>query len=116
MDIQPAQTYINKIIDHFYYDITHAYWDKERLLVDAGYKTIPFPFEEIQTPEFEIVKTYTFEQLIGYLRTWSGVRHYIEKEHADPTMLILSDLKKAWGNEEQLQVRWPIHMRAGRVK
>lgn len=106
---------INHVIDHFYCDITHAYWDKERDLVDAGYKTIPFPFDEIPTPTFGIRKMYTFDQMIGYLRTWSGVRHYIENEHTDPLNLVLNDLKKAWGSNTELEVYWPVHMRAGRV-
>ena len=104
---------VNEVIDHFYTDITHPYWDQERDYVDAHYKTIPFPFEEIKTPEIQIVKSYTLEQLIGYLRTWSGVRHYVEKEKKDPTDLILADLKNAWGAQEKLEVRWPVHVRAG---
>jgi SAM-dependent methyltransferase len=113
LQLTPA---VNEVIDHFYYGITHPYWDKERDLVDAGYKTIPFPFAEIPTPEFEIRKMYTFDQLVGYLRTWSGVRRYIEKEHTDPTTLILNDLAKAWGTAKELEAYWPVHMRAGRVE
>ncbi len=107
---------VNTVIDHFYLDITHTYWDKERDYVDAQYKTIPFPFKEIVAPDIQIVKSYSIEQLIGYLRTWSGVRHYIRREQKDPTDLILADLKKAWGPDEKLEVRWPVHVRAGYVK
>ena len=106
---------INEVIDHFYWNITHPYWDKERALVDAGYKTIPFPFKEIQVPAIDIVKSYNINQLIGYLRTWSGVQHYIETEKKDPMELVLKDLEKAWGNNETLPVHWPVHVRAGYV-
>ncbi len=106
---------LNAVIDHFYMNITHKYWDKERDYVDAHYKTIPFPFEEITAPEIKIVKSYTMEQLIGYLRTWSGVRHYMKQEQKDPTDLIVSDLKAAWGANERLEVVWPVHVRAGYV-
>ena len=106
---------VNKIIDHLYNDITHPYWDKERQLVDAGYSTIPFPFEEIAAPGFSIVKHWNMEQLTGYLHTWSGVKHYMEKEHKNPIELILNDLKKAWGNNDRLEVRWPVYVRAGIV-
>ncbi len=107
---------INEIIDHFYHNITVAYWDKERQYVDAGYSTIPFPFEEIPTPVFSIGKQITLQQLVGYLRTWSGVRHYIRKNQSDPTLLIINDLQNAWGTKETLAVRWPVHMRAGYIK
>ena len=106
---------VNKVIGHFYRDITHAYWDKERDYVDAKYATIPFPFKEIQAPELFIIKSYTMAQLLGYLRTWSGVRHYIEKEQTDPTLLILKDLEQAWGSADVLEAKWAVHVRAGYV-
>ena len=107
---------VDEVTDHLYYDITKAYWDKERAYVDAAYSTIPFPFEEINTPQFGIKRNCTLQQVLGYLRTWSGVKHYAAKEHADPTLLILSGLKKAWGPAETLEVHWPVFMRAGFVK
>lgn len=106
---------INKVIDHLYTDITGPYWDKERALVDAGYSTLPFPFKEITPPAFEIRKEWTIDQVVGYLRTWSGVKHYMERGHDDPILLILPDLKKAWGTAATQQVYWPVHMRAGRL-
>jgi ubiquinone/menaquinone biosynthesis C-methylase UbiE len=107
---------VDEVTDHLYYDITKAWWDKERAYVDAAYKTIPFPFEEISTPQFTIKRRSTLQQVLGYLRTWSGVKHYIAKEHADPSLLIIDDLEKAWGPSELLEVYWPVHMRAGFVK
>jgi len=104
---------IDKVIDRLYEDITGPYWDKERKYVDENYQTIPFPFKEIPTPEFSIVKHWDLERFAGYLRTWSGVKHYMQKENKDPLDLILPDLKKAWGNNEQQRVYWPVYMRAG---
>ena len=106
---------VNKVIGHFYRDITHPYWDKERTYVDEQYRTIPFPFKEVHAPEIYIVKQYNLNQLIGYLRTWSGVQHYIEQEKKDPLDLITTDLKEAWGNKDTLEARWSIHVRAGYV-
>ena len=106
---------LNKIIDNFYWDITHPYWDKERNYVDQEYRTIPFPFKEIEQPDINIIKPYNFNQLIGYLRTWSGVQHYIKKEQKDPLEIITKDLQNAWGNSQTHEVRWPIHIRAGYV-
>jgi len=112
MRLTPA---VNKVIGHLYHGITRPYWDKERDYVDANYQTIPFPFEEIIAPQFNIVKHWSMEQLLGYLGTWSGVRHYIEKEKKDPLLLIRNDMEKAWGAVEKLEVRWPVHVRAGYV-
>lgn len=107
---------VNRVIDHLYTDITGTYWDKERKLVDDGYATIPFPFEEIVPPPVQIVKEYTLPQLQGYLRTWSGVKHYLRMEQKDPVAMITPELEKAWGSSEKLEVRWPVHIRAGIVR
>ncbi len=106
---------VDKVIDYLYEDITGPYWDKERALVDQGYSTIPFPFKEIKSPEMAIAKHWNMRQLLGYLRTWSGVKHYLKKQSSDPTLLILDQLKEAWGDDELLKVYWPVHVRAGRV-
>lgn len=106
---------IDKVIAHFYWDITRNYWDKERAHIDAGYSTIPFPFREIKAPELQIIKSYTLDQLIGYLRTWSGMQHYIKQEKKDPIDLIIADLKNAWGSDTYHEIRWPVHVRAGRI-
>jgi SAM-dependent methyltransferase len=107
---------IDKVIDVLYEDITGPYWDKERRYVDEAYQTIPFPFNEIPTPEFGIVKHWDLQRFAGYLRTWSGVKHYVAKEKRDPLELIMPDLQKAWGASELQRVFWPVYMRAGYVE
>ncbi|MCD6013835.1 MAG: class SAM-dependent methyltransferase [Flavipsychrobacter sp.] len=107
---------IDAVIDRLYEDITGPYWDKERRYVDEGYRTIPFPFKEISAPEFRIVKHWPIDQFVGYLRTWSGVKHYVAKEGQDPVSLVMDDLKKAWGSKELHEIRWPVHTRIGIVK
>jgi ubiquinone/menaquinone biosynthesis C-methylase UbiE len=106
---------VDAVIDELYSKITRPYWDKERRYVDARYQTIPFPFEEIANPGFQIQQKMTLEHLLGYLRTWSGVKHYIQKEKVDPVSLVADKLAAAWGPEEQRDAVFPIHMRAGRV-
>lgn len=106
---------VDKVISHLYFDITGPYWDPQRLLVDAGYTTIPFPFEELNVPELFIKQQWNIEQLLGYLRTWSGVQHCMKKEQHDPVALIETDLQAAWGPEPLLEVHWPVRARVGRV-
>ena len=104
---------INEVIDHLYTNITRPYWDQERRLVDEGYTTIPFPFREVTAPEISIHKQYTFDQLIGYLGTWSGTKHYKKQLGEDPIAKAAGDLREAWGKEVLQDVQWPVHMRAG---
>lgn len=106
---------IDEVVDNLYMNITGPYWDKERKYVDEAYRTIPFPFEEVQAPEFGITKQWNIAQVAGYLRTWSGVKHYQQKENHDPVSMIMNDLKKAWGRDDLHGVRWPVHIRVGVV-
>lgn len=103
------------VIDKLYTDITGNYWDKERRYVDDLYESIPFPFDEIATPMFGISKAITIESLLGYLRTWSGVKHYNTATGEDAVTLVEKELRQAWGNAATREVHWPVHMRAGRV-
>ena len=104
----------DKLIQMFYGEIIGSYWDKERKYIDENYQTIPFPFKEIKSPELENVFKWTFEQLTGYLDTWSAVQHYITKNNNNPLDLIYNDLKNAWGDKELKIIRFPILLRVGR--
>jgi ubiquinone/menaquinone biosynthesis C-methylase UbiE len=103
----------DKIIKHFYDNITGPYWDDERKWVDELYKTIPFPFVEVKTPVLISFYDWTYEQLLGYLSTWSAVQHYKDANKADPIELIKEDLKNSWGEQETKTFRFPLILRVG---
>jgi SAM-dependent methyltransferase len=105
---------VNQALDHFYWDVVGPYWDAERKLVDNHYANIPFPFEEIQAPEFGMTFTWSYERFIGYLNTWSAVQHYIRQRGENPVDLHLEAFHDAWGTGEK-QVTFPVFMRVGRL-
>lgn len=41
---------VDAAVHKLYEDILGKYWDSERRYIEEGYKTIPFPFEEIIAP------------------------------------------------------------------
>ena len=102
------------IINHFYKDIIGSYWDTERRYIDENYTTIPFPFKEINTKKFTNHFTWTFEQLTGYLETWSAVQHYIKQNGTNPIELIRDDLQASWENSDK-QVTFPLLLRIGKL-
>jgi len=107
---------IDKIIDGFYRTIVGPYWDKERRYIDEGYKTIPFPYQEIHAPAFENSFEWSFEHLIGYIGTWSAVKHYEKMNGHDPIDQVYDTLKASWGNDETIKGRFPILLRVARVE
>jgi SAM-dependent methyltransferase len=106
---------VDNVIDSLYTDIVGPYWDEERRYVDEGYQTIPFPFTEIPSPPFSITYQWSLEHLIGYLQTWSAVKHYQKKKGSNPVDLIWQDLVRHWGDEESKTVCFPLLLRVGRI-
>lgn len=103
----------NEVIAEFYQKTIRPYWDAERKYLDEKYQSIPFPFTEIKPPEFRQVYDWDIEHLLGYLRTWSAVKHY-EKEHdEDPISLIEDKLRESFGNKNC--VVFPILLRVGKI-
>jgi len=102
------------IINHFYKDIIGSYWDSERKYIDENYTTIPFPFKEIEAKKFTNNFTWTFEQLTGYLETWSAVQHYIKQKGSNPVDLIREELQSSWEKSDK-QVMFPILLRIGKI-
>lgn len=107
---------LDAIVRHFYKNIIGEYWDPERRYLEQRYETIPFPFKELEAPEISNIKLWKLENLIGYLSTWSSVKHYMKKNGSNPLDEIIPDLEKAWGNQEVRKVNFPILFRVGRIK
>ncbi|MGA9324742.1 MAG: class I SAM-dependent methyltransferase [Salegentibacter sp.] len=103
----------DKVIKHFYEQIIGPYWDEERRYLEEEYKSIPFPFEELKTPQFEHRLQWSFEHLLGYLNSWSAVKHYEKAENRNPVALIEQELRKSFGNEGE--VIFPILFRVGKL-
>lgn len=103
----------NEIIQHFYKEIIGPFWDPERKHLEEAYQSFDFPFAEIETPDFVQNYTWDIEHLLGYLRTWSAVKHYEKKKKKDPVALIEEELRKAFGEENS--IRFPVFMRMGKL-
>lgn len=113
--IQDDKTNLNNIIQFLYSDILGAYWDPERKFIDEEYKTIPFPFDELEVPSLFIRKEWSLDHLIGYFGTWSALKHYREKTGMDPLPEVKERLKTVWGNHETRPFRFPVLLRIGRL-
>jgi ubiquinone/menaquinone biosynthesis C-methylase UbiE len=106
---------IDALIDAFHEDILKLYWDSERHYIDELYQTIPFPFEEIDAPKFTNTYDWTFEHLIGYLNTWSAVKHYIKSNNVNPVDALAVKLKAAFGVQQTRIVNFPLLLRIGKI-
>lgn len=100
---------------HFYHHQAGPYWDPARKLVENHYRDLPFPFEEIASPDFTIARQWEPDDLAGYLNSWSAVQKYIASNGGNPIPAFMDRLKPFWRGGEVKTVRFPVFLRLGRV-
>ena len=111
--VNPA---VDAVVDRLYKVILDGFWDEERKLVDKHYRSMPFPFEEVASPDFSASYEWPVDQYAGYLGTWSAVQHYRDRKGEDPIDLIARDLRAAWGDAPTLTVSFPMFARIGAAR
>lgn len=108
--IQVQDDAINALVQQLYAETLKDYWDSERRYIDELYQAIPFPFHEQAVPELRLEYQWTEQQLLSYLKTWSGLKHYQEHNRNDPLQPISAALQTA---PEYLDVTFPVLLRIG---
>jgi len=104
------------IVDRFYWQTLAGFWPVERKIVEEGYRSLPFPFAELQAPAFAMAATWSLAQLLGYVRTWSAVQAIERERGGDAYAGFARALTAAWGDPDRSRaVRWDVAVRAGRV-
>jgi SAM-dependent methyltransferase len=106
---------VDPLLMTYYREVLWDYWPERIRYVDERYQTLPFPFDEIHAPAFEIEATWTLGQLVGFLDSWSAARKYEAKHGYPPLKEVWEQLADAWGEPDQRRViRWPLFLRVGR--
>lgn len=106
---------VDAIAQRFYRDVVGPYWPPERAIVEAGYRTLPFPFREVEPPPFAMTAQWSLPQLVGYFSSWSATARYIAMNGKDPTLELRAELLPLWGDPQRTRtITWPLAVRAGR--
>jgi len=106
---------LDRVLRHFYADTVGPYWPPGRRHVEAGYRTISFPFPEMEPPEFAMQELWSLAQLLGYVGTWSATQLFREAVGHDPVGQLGEDLARYWGDPLACRrIRWPLSLRVGR--
>ncbi|HYT04056.1 MAG TPA: class I SAM-dependent methyltransferase [Gemmatimonadales bacterium] len=107
---------IDPVIDHFYGRVLAPHWPPERRHVDDGYRSLPFPFDEIPAPRLEMQARWALDALVGYVGTWSAVWAMGQVEGPGGFETFRRELASAWGPGGTVRpVRWPLALRVGRL-
>ncbi|HEX5385899.1 MAG TPA: class I SAM-dependent methyltransferase [Gemmatimonadales bacterium] len=108
---------LDQALARFYSDAVGPFWAPERRHVEAGYRTLPFPFAEVATPAFEIRADWTLDALLGYVGTWSATARFREARGYNPLETFAPELLPLWGNRADARpLRWALSVRAGHLR
>jgi hypothetical protein len=100
----------------YYHETLAGYWPDRIRFVDEHYETLPFPYVEIETPEFSMEAKWDRDCLVGYLASWSATRRFIEAHGCLPIEDQFKELAVLWGERSiQRTIRWPLYIRIGRL-
>jgi SAM-dependent methyltransferase len=107
---------VDRAMTHFHDVIVGPYWRPERQIVVDRLRTIPFPFNEIAAPPFEIRIPMSLGTFGDFLRTQSATERYKKVVGADPVPDFEASVASIWGGRDQIrEVVFPMFVRAGRA-
>ena len=107
---------VDGVVKRFYSDVVGPYWPPERRHTEDGYRSLPFPFDELPAPELEMRAEWALADVVGYVETWSAVRAMARATGRAPIPELRRDLARVWGPEAAVRpVRWPLALRVGRL-
>jgi SAM-dependent methyltransferase len=114
--LQTVSPEVDVVVRWLYADILRPFWTPEVRHIENGYRSLPFPFEEITPPRFRLVQKWDVNRLVAYMGTWSGSQRYRKETERDPIDEIREELTAAWGDPtEEREVAWDLHLRVGRI-
>jgi SAM-dependent methyltransferase len=107
---------VDPVLEEFYTRTLGPHWPPERRHVEDAYRSLPFPFREVEAPGFVMEAEWGVEEVLGYVGTWSAVRALERAEGRVPLESFRRKLTEAWGGKERRRrVRWTLSLRVGRV-
>jgi ubiquinone/menaquinone biosynthesis C-methylase UbiE len=100
---------------NFYSNRVGKYWNFERRHVEEEYRSLPFPFDPIESPKFNIVRKWQRDEFEGYLNSWSAVQNCKNTEGVNPVDDFMLDLRRFWSEFERKLLRFPLFLKMGTV-
>jgi len=100
----------------FYRDVVRSYFPPGFELVDDRYEGIHLPGSAIAAPHFWMEADWTIEQLLAFVRSWSGTQAYIRRHGRDPSDALRDPLAALFADQRiTRRLRWPLYLRVSRL-
>ncbi len=96
-----------------YRDAVRPYWPPGREHVDNGYRDLVLPWPEVTAPAIAMTTTWSRDELIGYVSTWSASFRLVEVAGPTAFETLREELATVWLDEVR-EIRWPLALRLSR--
>jgi SAM-dependent methyltransferase len=108
---------LNALLDHYGRNTLGPYWSEKVRDLQDGYRKLPFPFTEIETPRFIMTQDWNYSQLRGYFDSWSAAQIYKDSHGGrDPFELVRREVETAWQSPEKTyRFEWSLSLKVGRA-
>ena len=103
-----------RVIEDFYKNVVGKYWPAGREHVENGYRDLVMPWTSVATPAIEMSATWSRDELLGYISTWSASVKLVEVEGPAPFEALRARIAAAWRDDKRRVVRWPLALRFSR--
>jgi ubiquinone/menaquinone biosynthesis C-methylase UbiE len=107
---------LDALLDRCLVKAVDPFWAQGNRVIMDHYRSIPFPWDEIETPEFTMQERWTRDAFFGYVKTWSAYKRLIDAGLPDPLIELAQqlDAEGLWPKSATQQVAFDIHLRVGR--
>lgn len=104
------------LFSRFYSDVLAPYFAANARLVDNRYESITLPGTPIDPIDLSMNANWTLDQMLGFIRSWSGTQAYLKERGQDPVDLIASELLALWDDPQRVhELHWPLYSRISRL-
>lgn len=110
-----TEPHLDSVIKDLYDLAFGTYFSEPRRYVEEAYRTIPFPFQEIASPGYNIRLNWTLNELAGYFSSWSAIRKFKSDKGYSPADDAIGELKKRLRDQKTFPVTFPVFLRFGKV-
>jgi SAM-dependent methyltransferase len=112
-----AESDLGESLWSFYRDIVGIYFPRRGAdLVDNKYVGIRLPGSPIAAPQFWMEAEWDRNEVLAFVRSWSGTQAYIAKHGTDPSAALRQELDRVFVNERtKHSFRWPLYLKVSRL-
>lgn len=108
---------VDEQIRRIYWELLAGYWPERIRYLEEHYTTLPFPFKEIPLRSFQMRASWTLDEMLGFLSSWSAIRRYVDDHGPKSSSRLAEGLADSWGDpDRRLEITWPLYTRVGRLE